>query len=155
MNIGYLLESVLKLQIDDEIFIDGEKRRVKFFGEYSLKHYPNQSFFKLFFDDGKWLEICPESESCYICNYLQRPVDRNLIIDYGETLEMNGNEFRLNDAQDHQTLRKVYFGDITDGEGDGIFSTYLFAGESFVLADDDKNRDSFSKEIPLESIRIN
>jgi hypothetical protein len=90
-----------------------------------------------------------------MCNFLQRPVDRNLIVDYGETLEMNGNEFRLNDAQDHQTLRKVYFGDITDGEGDGIFSAYLFAGESFVLADDDKNRDSFSKEIPLESIRIN
>jgi hypothetical protein len=43
-----------------------------------------------------------------MCNFLQRPVDRNLIVDYGETLEMNGNEFRLNDAQDHQTLRKVF-----------------------------------------------
>lgn len=155
MDIGYLLENILELKLDDEIFVDGEKRRVVFLGEYSLEHYPNQSFFKLFFDDGNWLEIEPASERCYMCNFLQRPVDRNLIVDYDETLKMNGNEFLLNDMQDRQTLRKIYFGDITDGEGDGIFSAYLFADEAFVLANDNKNRDSFSKEIPLENIKIN
>ena len=36
MNIGYLLESILKLQIDDEIFIDGEKKETKKAAGYFL-----------------------------------------------------------------------------------------------------------------------
>ena len=63
----------------------------------------------------------------------------------------------LDNSNDKQFVKKIYYGDIKDGEGECVFSDYGFADEIWSLAtlDDGRVSDIRAKKISIEGISIN
>ena len=139
------------------ITIKDKPRRIVFVASYCTKHYPDEEYLKIFFDDGTILEMMPETESLYFCDDERRIIDRGLIVDYGEHLNIDSKQYLLDNSEDKQVLKKIYYGTIDDGEGGCIFSDYGFANEIWSLAtlDDGSISDMHVRRISLKDIKIN
>ena len=128
-----------------------------FCASYCTEHYPDEEYFKVFFDDGTVLEIMPNTEDLYFCDDMRRKIDRNLITDFGEHLKIDGKEYLLDNSNDKQFVKKIYYGDIKDGEGECVFSDYGLADEIWSLAtlDDGRVSDIHAEKISIDDISIN
>lgn len=137
--------------------IKGKTKKTVFVASYCTEHYPDEEYLKIFFDDGTILEMMPETESLYFCDDERRIIDRGLITDYDEYLNIDSKQYLLSDSEDKQFLKKIYYGDIDDGEGGCIFSDYGFADEFWSLAvlDDGSISDVHVRRISLKDIKIN
>lgn len=109
-------------------------RQPAFAASYTTEHYPDDEYIKLFFTDGTLLEIMPSADELFFCDDERREVDRSLISDFDEYLNIDGTEFLANDLNDRQFVKTIYFGDPKDGETDCIFSDYGYADEVWSLA---------------------
>lgn len=137
--------------------IKGKARKTVFVASYCTEHYPNEEYLKIFFDDGTILEMMPKTGGLYFCDDERRMLDRNLITDYDEYLNIDNKQYLLENSDDKQVLKKIYYGDIDDGEGGCIFSDYGFANEVWSLAvlDDGSISDVHVRRISLKEIKIN
>ena len=115
------------------IIIEGVSRKAVFCASYYTEHYPDEEYYKVFFDDGTMLEIMPSAESLFFCDDIRRKIDRSSITDFGEYLNIDGKKYLLTNHNDEQYVKKVYFGD-NNGEGECVFSEYGFANEVWSLA---------------------
>lgn len=136
--------------------IKGKIRKAVFCASYFTEHYPDELYFKVFFDDDTILEIMPNTEELYFCDDVRREVDRKLITDFGEYLKIDGKEYLLNNNDDKQFVKKIYFGNIEDGEGECVFSDYGFADEVWSLAvlDNRKESDMHMKRIDIKDVKM-
>lgn len=136
--------------------IKGKIRKAVFCASYYTERYPDEVYFKVFFDDDTILEIMPSSEELYFCDDARREVDKNLITDFGEYLKIDGKEYLLYNYNDKQFVKKVYFGNLEDGEGECVFSDYGFADEIWSLAvlDNDKESDVHVKIIDVKDVKV-
>ena len=136
--------------------IIGKIRKAVFWASYFTELYTVELYFKVFFDDDTILEIMPNTEELYFCDDVRREVDRKLITDFGEYLKIDGKEYLLNNNDDKQFVKKIYFGNIEDGEGECVFSDYGFADEVWSLAvlDNRKESDMHMKRIDIKDVKM-
>lgn len=125
---------ILKLKKNDILKVASIGRKAVFMASYTTKHYPDDEYLKLFFADGALLEIMPGQKEVFFCDDKRRNLDRNLVKDDGKYLDVDGKRYSLDNANDTQIIKKVYFGDITDGESGCVFSDYSFEDEIWSLA---------------------
>ena len=69
---------------------------------YYTIHYPDEEYYKVFFDDDTILIMMPETESLYFCDDERREVDRELITDFGEYLHIDGKKYLFDNSNDKQ-----------------------------------------------------
>ncbi|MBO7131894.1 hypothetical protein J6V85_01325 [Candidatus Saccharibacteria bacterium] len=138
------------------IIIKNRARKTVFVASYYTEHYPDEEYFKIFFSDGTILEIMPKTEDLYFCDDKRRIIDRDLITDFDEYLNIDSKQYLLVSSEDKQFLRKIYYGNIEDGEGGCVFSDYGFADEIWSLAvlDDGEISDVHVKKISLKDVEI-
>ena len=153
MRFSDLIERI-KTDNPPGIIIKNVPRKVTFVASYYTEHYPDEEYFKIFFSDETILMIIPEAESLYFCDDERREINRELITGYGEYLHIDGKEYLLDNGDDKQFVKKIYFGNIKDGEGKCVFSDYGFADEIWSLAtlSDGEISDIHAKEIDLKDI---
>ena len=71
-------------------------------------------------------------------------------------MKIDGKEYLLNNNDDKQFVKKIYFGNIEDGEGECVFSDYGFADEVWSLAvlDNRKESDMHMKRIDIKDVKM-
>lgn len=129
-----VLSRILRLQEDSTVKIFGTDHKAVFMASYTTKHYPDDEYIKLFFADGTLLEIMPNEKEIFFCDDSRNEISRDLIIDDGKHLNIDGNLYTLENSNDTQIIKKIYFGDVADGESGCIFSDYVFEDEVWSLA---------------------
>lgn len=112
--------------------IKGKARETAFVASYSTEHFPYDEYLKVFFTDGTLLEVMPGSEDLFFCDDERNEISRDLI--KGDILEIDGKKYELENGDDEQFLKKIYYGNIKDGEGGCVFSDYSFDNEIWSLA---------------------
>lgn len=154
MTFDDLLNKVKKEPIT--ITVKDKPRKTVFAASYCTKHYPDAEYLKIFFDDGTILKTYPEDERLYFCDDKRRTIDRGLFSDYGDYLNIDGEEYLLNDGGDEQVLKKTYYGNIDDGEDGHIFKTYVSVNGIWTLTtlDDGSISGMHEREISLKDIKI-
>ena len=125
---------ILGLKKNTVLKVTGAGRKAVFMASYTTKHYPDDEYLKLFFADDTLLEIMPGQKEVFFCDDERRSLDRNLVKDDDKYLDVDGKRYSLDNANDTQVSKKVYFGDMTDGEGGCLFSDYSFEDEIWSLA---------------------
>lgn len=120
----------------------------------TTEKFPDDEYIKLFFSDDTLLEIMPSLEEVYFCVDSRKEISRNLITSNDKYLNIDGKQYALENANDIQILKKIYFGDIADGEGSCKFSDYVFDDEIWSLAtlDNGKISDAHARKIKIGDI---
>ncbi len=155
MTFDDLLNKVKKELIT--ITIKDKPRKIVFVASYYTEHYPDAEYLKIFFDDGTILEMDSVAERLYFCDDERRIIDRGSFSDYGDYLNIDGEEYLLNDSNDKQVLKKIYYGNIDDGEGGYIFSIFVSVNGIWTLTtlDDGSISGMHERVISLKDIKIN
>lgn len=148
------LQNILTLQEGSLINILGIDHQVSFMASYTTEKFPDDEYIKLFFSDGTLLEIMPSQGEVYFCDDSRKEISRNLITSNGKYLNIDGKQYALENANDTQIVKKIYFGDIADGEGGCRFSDYIFEDEIWSLAtlDNGKISDVHARRIKIGDI---
>lgn len=148
------LLKILKLEKGSIIKVTDKDHRAVFMASYTTKKFPDDEYIKLFFSDGTLLEIMPSQEEVYFCDDSRKEISRNLITSNGKYLNIDGKQYVLENANDTQIVKKIYFGDIVDGEGGCQFSDYVFDNEIWSLAtlDNGKISDVHARRINVKDI---
>lgn len=136
--------------------IRDKARETVFVASYCTEHYPSEEYLKIFFDDGTILEMMPKTEDLYFCDDERREIDRNLVTDHGECLRIDNKEYLLENGNDKQIVKTIYYGDVENGEGGCVFSDYGFADEVWSLAvlDNGEVSDVHVERIGLKDIKF-
>ena len=129
-----LVDSIKSIKYDSSIKIENTSHQAVFMASYVTEKYPDDEYYKIFFRDNTILEVIPSSQEFFFCDDSRRNIDRNLVTNNEEQLEIDGKKFLSNDSEDNQYLKKIYFGNIKDGEGNCIFRDYEFENEVWSLA---------------------
>lgn len=129
-----LVDSIKSIRYNSFMDIEKTLHQAVFMASYVTEKYPDDEYLKIFFKDNTILEVIPGSQEFFFCDDPRRNIDRNLIIDDGERIKIDGKEFLSNGSEDKQYLKKIYFGNIEDGEGNCIFRDYEFKNEVWSLA---------------------
>lgn len=148
------LLKILKLEKGSIIKVTDKDRRAIFMASYTTEKFPDDEYIKLFFSDGTLLEIMPSQGEVYFCDDSRKEISRNLITSNGKYLNIDGKQYALENANDTQIVKKIYFGDIADGEGGCRFSDYIFEDEIWSLAtlDNGKISDVHARRIKIGDI---
>lgn len=153
LSFDKFLSKILNLEKGSAIKVIDKNRRAVFMASYTTKKFPDDEYIKLFFTDAL-LEIMPSQGEIYFCNDNRKEISRNLITSNGKYLNIDGKQYALENANDTQIVKKIYFGDIADGEGGCEFSDYAFNNEIWSLAtlDNDKISDVHARKIKIGDI---
>ncbi len=137
---------------DTNIKIKGQDHELVFVASYYTEHYPDDEYLKVFFRDDTVLQVVPDTKELFFCDDERRNIDRGMIHD--DRLVIDGKEYILQNGDDKQFVKKIYFGDLSDGEGECIFSDYAFQDEVWSLAvlDNGEVSDIHVKAIELKDI---
>ena len=148
------LLKILKLEKGSIIKVTDKDRKAVFMASYTTEKFPDDEYIKLFFSDDTLLEIMPSLEEVYFCDDNRKEISRNLIASNGKYLNIDGKQYTIENANDAQIVKKIYFGDIADGEGGCKFSDYVFDNEIWSLAilDNDKISDVHARKIKIGDI---
>ena len=133
-NFKELLEKFTNIESSFDLKIKGVNRRVVFVASYNTEHFSDDEYLKIFFADGTILEIMPSTEELYFCDDMRREVDRSLVSEDGKILNIDGKQFSLDNGDDQQFVKQIYFGDAKDGEEECVFSDYSCGDEVWSLA---------------------
>ena len=152
MHFNDFLSKILSLQKRAVINVSGTNHKASFMASYTTEHFPDDEYIKLFFDDGTLLEIMPSQEEIFFCDDPRKEIDRNLIT--GDILNIDDKQFVIENANDNQLIKTIYYGDIADGEGGCNFSDYIFNDEVWSLAtlDNGKISDVHAKKIDIKEV---
>lgn len=155
-NFGMFLEKIENLRKGSIIKVDGVKREAIFMASYSSEHFPNNWYIKLFFKDGTILEVMPVSEEVFFCKEGRKEIDRSLLDNSGKRLTINGEEYDILNSNDIQVVKKIYFGDVSEGEAGCIFSDFGSTNKVWSLAklDDGTISDVCAEKITIEDVII-
>ncbi len=125
---------IKNIKYDSFVDIENTSHQAVFMASYVTEKYPDDEYYKIFFRDNTILEVIPSLQEFFFCDDSRRNIDRELIVNSGRQLEIDGKKFLSNGSEDNQYLKKIYFGDIKDGEGNCKFRDYECGDEVWSLA---------------------
>lgn len=134
MTFSDFYNQLLNIDKKTSIKIKDKDHEIVFVASYFTKNYPDEEYVKVFLSDGTILQATPGAEEVYFCDDSLRAVDRSLITDGGEHLNIGGKQYTLENGDDQQLVKKIYFGNLSDGEGECVFSDYSCGDEVWSLA---------------------
>ena len=146
------LERLLETKPGDIIKIHDKDSKILFMASYYTEHFPEDEYLKVFMSDGTILEVMPQTKELYFCDDNRRNINRSLISDDGKSLNIDGKKYILQDGNNRQYIKKLYYGNVEDGEEGCIFSDFIYGDEVWSLAVLDNNQisDVHARKITAE-----
>lgn len=156
----FLVGELKKIKFGDKIKVEDIEHEAIFMASYVTEHYPDNQYLKVFFEDGTALEIYDrepfyevDAELFFYDSSLREFKDESFT-DYGETLEVDGKEYMLNDSFDKRYIEKVFFGETKNGEGESITSIYVGRDGFWLIEEGNVAKGRFGKRVSVEDVDL-
>ena len=152
MTIDDLVSSIKSVNNGLSLKIEGAERTVQSVLKCSTKIYPESTFYLVTFTDGAFIEI---DDSVRFCDGEKTHVDRNLITDFGEYLNIDNKQYLLSVVDDRVVILETLYGE-ADNENDLAYCEYRYTSSAwrFVKQNGEDAYDLFLKDIDLKNIEV-